>query len=755
VGLLVRITESMEQGCVRRSVSSVKAARPRNGRFLPGGFLVAIAWTAVVAGIAPAQESGPAERPTAAADAAKLADEYVEEFVRRERLRAGNALLERESERLEQTSQPGSPVRNLLDELEGVDAETGRALAQMLQENAEPVVQGLNDTSAELNQQVEEMKDAWKSVRTSLNQGRFLLFEVKGGRRVAGQLASLLSVDKRWFWLFGLIAIVTLVAVVFHDRRHELRRLLNGGRARAMRLSNFLSAAAVVLAILTVATFLMEDRIYEALLALGSGEETSPRQSIAAQNAAIESEIEALGQAREALEAEHEPARDAWRRELTDVLPARNRIPLRWKQFRTWLLEIQEALAALESMPQAIQADRKELEKLNEELNAQTVATASYLRLRQWIRGGLGVALLGLAVVGGFLFRRGVRQRREITANTCPLCLGRNHLEPVPHYGHQGDGVPELQVVRCKNVISEEPYEECDHNFKDVYRQMTKVCFPTLGVPQAGKTHWLAMLYWELNRGNYPRSVQFEKIKSQSSEDFDLIVEEILDSRIGTAATQGDRIPRPLVFNFQDRDRWGRSNVLVNIFDYSGEVTADMGVEDYRRRRALEGDGFFFFLDPTYPSEPQAKALADFREDIRLVKGVKTGKQIRTPVAICVSKIDVLAGQSYALPDGGDAIEHFYQQLSEIDPTGEAIALDVLEARSRLMARLRDTIWPGWQIERQIHDLFGGRYLFFPLTPVGLDGCGETDLSLRTISPFGLLEPLLWLLQMNGYPILE
>ena len=37
----------------------------------------------------------------------------------------------------------------------------------------------------------------------------------------------------------------------------------------------------------------------------------------------------------------------------------------------------------------------------------------------------------------------------------------------------------------------------------------------------------------------------------------------------------------------------------------------------------------------------------------------------------------------------------------------------------------------------------------------GSDGLGETDLSLRTISPFGLLEPLLWLLEMNGYPVLD
>jgi hypothetical protein len=180
-----------------------------------------------------------------------------------------------------------------------------------------------------------------------------------------------------------------------------------------------------------------------------------------------------------------------------------------------------------------------------------------------------------------------------------------------------------------------------------------------------------------------------------------------------------------------------------------------MGVEDYRRRRALDGDGFFFFLDPTYPSEPQSRALADFREDLRLIRGTSTGKQVRTPVALCISKIDVLAGRSHTLPNGGDAITRFYDELGRIDPTGEAMTRGVIEARSEATARLRDTIWPGWQIERHIHDLFGGRYAFFPLTPVGLDGLGETDLSLRTISPFGLLEPLLWLLEMNGYPVLQ
>ncbi len=138
-----------------------------------------------------------------------------------------------------------------------------------------------------------------------------------------------------------------------------------------------------------------------------------------------------------------------------------------------------------------------------------------------------------------------------------------------------------------------------------------------------------------------------------------------------------------------------------------------------------------------------------------MIKGVKAGRRLRLPVALCVSKIDLLARHDYRLEDGRDAIAAFYEDLARIDPSGESTALAVLEERSQLTQRLRNVIWPGWQIERQVDDLFGGRFAFFPLTPVGLDGRGETDLSLRTISPFGLLEPLLWLLQMTGYPVLQ
>jgi hypothetical protein len=308
-------------------------------------------------------------------------------------------------------------------------------------------------------------------------------------------------------------------------------------------------------------------------------------------------------------------------------------------------------------------------------------------------------------------------------------------------------------MERCHNIVEENPYTECDFTFASIYRDTAKLCFPTLGVPTSGKTHWLAMTYRELNRGNYPDVVQFERIRSEGSTRFDVVVDDILNAKIGIGATMTERIPSPLVFNFLDHDRFGVSNVLVNIFDYSGEVTSG---ERFRgsnvRARALDGDGFFFFLDPTRPSEEQSEALASFREDLRQIKKVRTGRQIHVPIALCVSKIDKMVNEPYADSYGAGIVDKFYRDLAELP---WKLDMATLETRSKMMADLRDMVWPGWQIERQINDLFGGRFLFFPLTPVGLEGAGEEDLSRRTIAPVGILEPLMWLLHMNGYPVLE
>ena len=389
-------------------------------------------------------------------------------------------------------------------------------------------------------------------MRTSLDRQQRQLFEMEGNRRLAGQAAALLSVNKRWFWLFGLVAVASLAGVVFHERRHEVRRLLNGGRARAMGLSKFLSAAAVILALLAGVTFYFGDRIYESLLTVGTGRKTSPRETIRRQNADLAAQIAPLERKHDDLQRKYEAA-------LAAAPAADRRRPAR----------PQHAAGRLDQDPPArgrVQRDACAVEP-GAPGDAGRPGRAGQARQGAGrADGGHGhlpaVAAVRFAAASAWRwwrwrFRaggpfRGVRARREVAATPAPCASARTTWSRGRYGGRAGARRRGHRAVQQRDQPA--ALRAVQLRVRRRYRSMKKLCFPTLGVPQAGKTHWLSMLYWELNRGNYPKSVQFEKAKLATSEDFDVLVEEILNSRIGTAATQRERIPRPLVFNFRDRD---------------------------------------------------------------------------------------------------------------------------------------------------------------------------------------------------------
>lgn len=692
---------------------------------------------------APAAEQAKLGTPVAAySEAAGLAKTWVEQTVAQLTAEAQAEFLRRRDEQLRDGAGQG-----VLPELESVEPDARRALIRLLAQNNQPVLGALERSADEAAGRRQTLVAELLKVRTQLYDNQLELYEARKGQRIAGQMASLLSVDNRWFWLFGLVAVTSLAVVNLHERRHELRRWLNGGRARALGLSKFLTGVMALLALITLVSFLFGDRLYHLLLR-GMDDERAPHEDMIADNERLAKQVVAARRDQATAEDEHRQALDHWRKLHGDD-DALARLFDQAQSEEATLATLHRELAIEAGVARQLQTDSKKLQAVHKDRLRNTELRESYNRQQRWIRGGLGLGLLSIATSGGVLFRRGMRRRQRKTRETCPLCLGSGTFEPLAP--EAAAGRPGLEMVRCKNVVSEQPYEECEFTFSAMYRENVKLCFPTLGIPQAGKTHWLAMVYRELNRGNYPGVVQFERIRSTSSEEFDLVVDEILNRKMGPMATQVGRIPHPLIFNFLDHDSFGPSNVLVNIFDYSGEVTRSQTIEDRQRQRALDGDGFLFFLDPTEPSETQSQALAGFREDLRRIKGIRAGKQVHVPIALCISKLDLMVNQPYADPHGGGVVEKFYRDLGEI---GWATDVRSIIARSQLMAWLRDTVWPGWQIERQIDDLFGGRFLFFPLTPVGLDGLGERDLTRRTIAPVGLLDPLLWLLHMNGYPVL-
>jgi hypothetical protein len=545
-----------------------------------------------------------------------------------------------------------------------------------------------------------------------------------------------------------LIAVAGLLALFAHDRRHAIRRYFHGGRAKELGLGKLLLVSFVLLCAVTALLFLSSEGILVDLLdrspsASANAEFFRKVQTDAEEAAKLgpqqEQQAKAVEQLRKMLESQ-----------FSAVLTHTQANTL----FKTWW-EFWEAATTHEKLRRSLSQDIAEftqavagIESDSSTIDAVVDSTNRWRARANRIAGLIGLAVLSLVVAGAATFARGIQSRTKKRKTTCPLCLSEGQLQHADSEEGSASGrnATSSSMVRCGHVISETPFEECGFDFPAMFQDAPKLCFPTLGVPAAGKTHWLSMVYRQLNLNNdVPPEVEFARIQSSGSNVFDQIVNDILSARQGPAATQVATIPKPVVFNFQDHDGFGKSSILVSLFDYSGEVFQRMSLDDHQRRRALNADGYFAFLDPTRTPDEQANELSKFREDVRVVKKLKAGQQIHCPVALCVPKIDLLSSQ------GGNVTEHYYQQLGEI---GWGMDLTSIQKRSDLMQSLRDTIWPGWEIERQVDDLFGGRYMFFPLTPVGLNEPGVTDLKERNIAPVGILHPLMWLLHMSGHPVL-
>jgi hypothetical protein len=176
----------------------------------------------------------------------------------------------------------------------------------------------------------------------------------------------------------------------------------------------------------------------------------------------------------------------------------------------------------------------------------------------------------------------------------------------------------------------------------------------------------------------------------------------------------------------------------------------------------LLADGFLYFLDPSQVLGSgylgnlagQQQLFQAFCADLFKMRGIPpVFTPLDVPVAVCLPKLDLLVTRS---PLGAKS-RLFIRELLETEPTRERpLTLEVLRRRSALCENYLPEMFPGWDVARSLRDSFGARFLFFPMTAVSFadDELGETDLTRRTIRPFGILEPLLWLLHMQGYVVL-
>jgi hypothetical protein len=407
------------------------------------------------------------------------------------------------------------------------------------------------------------------------------------------------------------------------------------------------------------------------------------------------------------------------------------------------LVEAHVAQLSTENAEAVIQQTTKDREELPRHVAERAASAVPWA----WVRLILSGALVVLTLVPPLflLVRRRRRLRRE--SEQCPGCLEIGKLEIVnaPLRDHR---YPEPKYVHCG---------VCGYEFRLGQLRLPRLCFPTVGLPHSGKTHWLVETYAQINEQLLPTRARVSKSLSLGDQVLDDLLRELRQhyrGPRGTQATEG-RFPHPITLHVQDRDA-SPSEVMVNLFDFGGEMTTRQLQVSVLRRRALMMDGFIFFLDATRPPEEHANQQAEllrFAQDMRHMCDIPESVPIEQPVAVCLPKLDLLPTRTEFSGRAKAWLRRLRQTQRHI------VTPALLRQRSRLVREALVNLFPRWPVEEDLRHNFGPNFLFFPLTPVGLEereleGADLSDLRRRTFAPFGLGEPVLWLLHMHGYRVL-
>lgn len=387
-------------------------------------------------------------------------------------------------------------------------------------------------------------------------------------------------------------------------------------------------------------------------------------------------------------------------------------------------------------------------------------------------------------------FRRAVRKEVALVradANKCPRCFGEKLVveksgsisspseqpakeEEASRPRYRAPGRKPSPKPQKKPAATAEPNESgyvecktCGFRFLRSYQRVRRLCFPVVGVRNSGKTHLLATAYDKVRKGVAPAAATVIPAPSLGDERFDLYIDLILNLKRDAGNTLHDvnTPPDPVMIHVRDTDPSGANTALVNLFDYSGELVNQKIDVDRLKKQAVKMDGFMLFLDPTQLDgrkggvtlDRQLAALNQFMADMREARKVAVGDVIPVPVAVVIPKIDLLITRN---PIGGQSVPFIRKFLGELTPQQpKKTTLEVVRERSELVEDMLELMFRGVDIRSLVESYFGRQVMFFPVSSVSLfeNELGVEDLSKRTIAPFGVAEPFLWLLHMHGYEV--
>jgi hypothetical protein len=386
-------------------------------------------------------------------------------------------------------------------------------------------------------------------------------------------------------------------------------------------------------------------------------------------------------------------------------------------------------------------------------------------------------ALFGFAIGPYWRARRKEAALIRSDAKKCPRCFSeRLIVEKSGLPPGMGDGddeaprpryrAPKKKAVKSPAATEDGPKEtgyveckSCSFRFLRSYQKVRRLCFPVVGVRASGKTHMLATGYDRVRKRTAPTIAVVQPAPSLGDARFEHYIDMILNLKRDAGGTV-HAMPDPVMLHMRDADPVGPNTALVNLFDYSGELVDSSVDVDRLKKQAVKMDGFMLFLDPTQlygdgtnvTLDRQLARLNEFMADMREARDVPVGQVIPVPVAVCIPKFDLLLTEN---PIQGQSVPFIRRLLSEMNPPPKQTTLGIIQGRSALVEQMLELMFRGVNVRELVESYFGPQVMFFPISSVSLfeNELGIRDLSKRTIAPFGVAEPFLWLLHMHGYEI--
>ena len=631
---------------------------------------------------------------------------------------------------------------------------------------AQAVSQG-SETAAQLD----KLKSQWVPIRASLSGARSANEDPKLEMAAEDKWTRSWSDLRPWYWLCCSATVFILLVYLFRQFRRDFLRIVRSSGALTS-----ITVVGLVLAACTLLAFTSWKVVTWAEGASISDNPTSIRTDAPTSGSTDLRKLRLLhkkaGESYTSCLSQYQTLSAAWQNKVISTTPFAALLPSRVQEFRHAIWKNEADLSVILAVGNQFNLDIAELNSLQEKISQKSQREDQQVReiaYRHVLISGCLLALSAVVVLSLVYFRK---YRSVNNASTCPACgvAGKLVGGPPPPTGKwwhlwrrigkttsrrstgAGDDIVAVPMLRCGANIKG---KACEYKFALSYAALPRLTIPTCGAAQIGKTMWLAMVYQRLTQKTSQTRTVFERIQSRHGDDLDAAIENIIRQRKLPGATVTDRIPRPLIFKARDSRWFADSSVLLSLLDFPGEMTNAWSIDDSRKRRAMQVNGILYFLDPTKSHSRQMSELQGFIQDLRLVRKTPDGHPESIPMAICLCKIDELVRMGFS--NGQKQITGFFEKLRKTDPGDHAPTLKTVRARSKALQALWEDIWPGWKIATLVKDEFRGPHQFFPLTPIGLEHgndteseLGKADLRKRTLAPFGLLEPLLWLMYVNG-----